>query len=680
MHLNALFLSVLSVTLSASFVALLVMALRLLFRKAPRGMVCALWLLLALRLLVWQLPTSQVSVVPEALSSGSVVSKLEEVYPGPLTQTAENVAALRESGRQAEAPVISEAPGQAAPATQPNPPTAAKPLGEQLLSILPFLWAGGVVLMFLFMVGSYGRIWKKSRLSVRQEGNVYHCDEPGTPFVFGLIRPRIYIPSDLSAEARACVLAHERAHIARKDPLWKLLAYLLLCLHWFNPILWLSFVMLCRDMERACDERAIKDKSLDYRKAYSAALLSLSAPKSWISACPLAFGEVGIKERVTAALHYKKPAVRTVAALVLVALLAAGCTLTNPTASTTGAGTAEAPTAPKVEQGHIYLYGEMRHHDMSILEQELALWGGFYAQGVRDLFMEMPCYCAEYLNQWMRADSDAILDQLFRDWGEIHDDITNDLILFRQIKKDYPETVFHGTDVGHSYQTTGERFLADLRAAGGENTETYTLAQENMEQGKLYHAKVEADRPAGTAYASTYRENCMTQNFIREYEKLSGATVVGLFGAPHTNPESMNYYGTVYSMARQLALRYKDILHSQVLFYAAEPVQPLRLDRLQIAGKEYEAAYFGVQDLSQSPFPYQQREYWRLENAYTDFANNPRTGEVLPYHNFPMEIENGQVFVIAYTRDDGSIEHRYYRSDGDLWNGQQTTVAFSLGE
>lgn len=334
MNFQNLFLQLLKVSLSASIVAGLVMLLRLCFRKAPRGLVCALWLLVAVRLLIPNLPESKVSVLPEAVSSGSAVTKVVNTVPEGVEIIRSDDPSFMEIVERRDAIPKRDSSGQSYVIVSRENYKAPKTLGEIWLPVLTKIWQAGAVLMLLYMAWTYFKVWQKSRLSVHQEDSIYFCDEPGTPFVFGLFRPRIYVPSDLSDEALTCVLAHEQAHIARRDPFWKLLGFLLLCLHWFNPVLWFSYVLLCRDIEKACDERAFRGQTISYRKVYSSALLALNAPKHWISACPVAFGEVGVKERVKAALRYKKPAKWIVAAMVAVSVIAAGCALTNPKGTT----------------------------------------------------------------------------------------------------------------------------------------------------------------------------------------------------------------------------------------------------------------------------------------------------------------------------------------------------------
>ena len=189
----------------------------------------------------------------------------------------------------------------------------------------------------------------------------------------------------------------------------------------------------------------------------------------------------------------------------------------------------------EMQQGQIYLYGEA-HADAECLEKELELWGELYADGVRDLFVETPYYTAAYLNEWMHAESDDVLGLLYQDLSGTQNHSQEVLDFYRQIKRDYPETVFHGTDVGHQYGSTGARYLAKMRAAGQTDSEAYA-----------------------------YRENCMVQNFVREYEALSGATVMGVYGAMHTDPESPDFSGKVDSMAKQLAARFGDALHAEDL-------------------------------------------------------------------------------------------------------------------
>lgn len=316
-------------------------------------------------------------------------------------------------------------------------------------------------------------------------------------------------------------------------------------------------------------------------------------------------------------------------------------------------------------EGDIFLYGE-EHGSESILEKEFQLWYTYYHEdGMRDLFVELPYYTAEFMNLWMQAADDTILEELYQDWEgtAIHTQLVMDF--YRRIKSECPETVFHGTDVGHQYATTGKRYLEYLASCGQEESESYQLAQENIQQGKRYYQYSD----------NVYRENRMADNFLREFDNLGAEAVMGIYGTAHTGVEAMEYStGRIPCMANQLKEYYGDKLHSVNLTYR----EVLRTDVIELNGKEYMASYFGQADLS-AIFPeYQFREFWRLEDAYNDFKDNSVTGNVLTYDNYPMEIQTGQVFVIQYTKTDGSVITEYHRSSGNKWRGFPATEEFRI--
>lgn len=319
--------------------------------------------------------------------------------------------------------------------------------------------------------------------------------------------------------------------------------------------------------------------------------------------------------------------------------------------------------------GEIFLYGE-EHSAANILEKEFELWSSYYQNdGVRDLFVELPYYTAEFMNLWMKSDGDDIFDSLYQDWAGTAMHSQEVVDFYKRIKNECPETVFHGTDVGHQYDTTGKRFLEYLESIGQQQSEPYRLSQENIRQGQDYYQHSD----------NAYRENTMVENFIREFDSLNGATVMGIYGSAHTNIEA-TAYGTnsVPCMANQLYQKYGAALHTEDLTSLAHNNEAFRIDTLKIGEKEYTALYFGKVDLS-AVFPdYQCREFWRLENAYDDFKDNSTTGNVLPYDNYPMEVETGQVFVIDYTKADGSVVREYHRSDGNTWQGSLTTEEFAV--
>ena len=239
------------------------------------------------------------------------------------------------------------------------------------------------------------------------------------------------------------------------------------------------------------------------------------------------------------------------------------------------------------------------------------------------------------------------------------------LDFYRTVKEGCPETVFHGTDVGHQYDSTGARYRDYLEERGLTDTEDYRLTLEAIEQGEAFTEQG----------SDVYRENRMAENFIREFEALGGGSVMGIYGAAHTDPDTMaDSAGTVPSMAAQLTERYGDALRTEDISWMAW--EPQGTDTLTVAGKEYQASYFGEEDISGWSEDCQSRAFWRLEGAYEDFRDCPEGNDVLPYDNYPIPIEAGQVFVIDYTRKDGTSERKYYRSDGEVWNGMDCTTEF----
>ena len=306
-----LFLEVLNSSFATSWLVLAVILVRLLLKKAPRSLVCGLWALVALRLIFGGieapfslLPSDQI-IPPESL-----FEQAPAIHSGvPILDNAIN-------------PVYTES-------LRPTAGASVNPL-QVWLAVFANLWILGAAAMTLWAVNSWLRVRRQVRESIPTEDGVFLCDRIGSPFIFGLFRPRIYLPSDLSAPSSAHVIAHEKAHLARRDHWWKPLGFALLTVNWFNPAMWLAYILLCRDIEMACDEKVVLGLTLEDKKAYSAALLRCSVNSRRITACPLAFGEVGVKQRVKSVLNYKRPAFWVIlAAAGLTIVLAVGL-LTSP--------------------------------------------------------------------------------------------------------------------------------------------------------------------------------------------------------------------------------------------------------------------------------------------------------------------------------------------------------------
>lgn len=306
------FLTLVNRGLSAGWLVLAVIAARFLLKKAPRWAVCALWGLVALRLLCPFSPESPLSLIPDA----------QPVSPEAVWNT---VPAVEMAPDATEAPVspVLEA---VLPDGLPVSPTPA----QRIVAAASILWCAGLAGMALYTLVSYRRLSRRVKGAVRIDGNLYQGAAIPTPFVLGVLRPRIYLPNTLSREDMPYVIAHERAHIRRRDPLWKALGFGLLSIYWFQPLLWLGYALFCRDMELACDEKVARALSPSHRANYSQALLNCSAGRRFLAACPVAFGEVGVKERVKRVLSFRRPTLLAVLAAVLICAVIAVCFLTNP--------------------------------------------------------------------------------------------------------------------------------------------------------------------------------------------------------------------------------------------------------------------------------------------------------------------------------------------------------------
>ena len=313
--MSELFLKILNMSISAGWVILAVLVLRLLLKKAPKWVRVALWGVVAVRLLCLFSIESALSLIPSAQTVRPEIM----LDPTPAVDTGVGFV------NSIVNPVI-------AGSFTPNPATSANPL-QILIPVWSVLWVAGVAAMLLYTAVSYLLLCRKVRTAVRFRDNLFQSENVASPFVLGIFRPRIYLPFRLEGERLRHVVAHEQAHIRRKDHWWKPLGFLLLSIHWFNPLAWIAYVLLCRDIELACDERVIRELGSQERADYTQALVDSSIKRNRIAACPLAFGEVDVKTRVKSVMNYKKPGFWLVVIAVVVCIAVAVCFLTDPMTS-----------------------------------------------------------------------------------------------------------------------------------------------------------------------------------------------------------------------------------------------------------------------------------------------------------------------------------------------------------
>ena len=319
MEMEMIFLNVFNRSLAAGWLILAVIVVRFLLKKAPRRLSCVLWAVVAVRLLCPFFPASSFSLIP----SGETISA-EAVRFAPAPAIDSGIPALNEALN----PMIGER-------FAPAPGTSVNPL-YIWTAVAGIVWLVGVAVMAGYALLSSLRMRSVVREAVPLESgaalpdNVWLCDAVRSPFILGIVRPKIYLPSGITREQMLCILAHEQAHVERLDHCLKPFGWLLLSVYWFHPLVWIAYMLFCRDLELACDEKVVGGMDLDGRKAYSHALLACSLQRKMIFSYPLAFGEIGVRERVKGILHYRKPAGWLAAVAVLACAAVAVCFLTDP--------------------------------------------------------------------------------------------------------------------------------------------------------------------------------------------------------------------------------------------------------------------------------------------------------------------------------------------------------------
>ena len=310
--LSEVFLKVVNMSISASWLVLAVLLLRLVLKKAPKWVSVLLWGFVAVRLICPFSIESMLSLIPSA----------ETVSPEIMMDWTPEISTGIGSVDTVINPIITQT-------FAPNPATSANPL-QILIPVAGILWLTGIMAMLLYTAVSYFLLRRRVATAVLLRNNIYQSENVDSPFVLGIIKPKIYLSYNMEDQDLEHVVAHERAHIRRKDHLWKPFGFVLLALHWFNPLMWLGYILLCRDIELACDEKVIKEMDNENRADYTQALVACSVNRRRIAACPLAFGEVGVKERVKSVMNYKKPAFWIILAAVITCVAVAVCFLTNP--------------------------------------------------------------------------------------------------------------------------------------------------------------------------------------------------------------------------------------------------------------------------------------------------------------------------------------------------------------
>ena len=412
--MNELFLKIINMSISASWLILAVLILRLVLKKAPKWVNVLLWGIVAVRLICPLSFESTLSLIPSS-----------ETIPLDIEMAAKPTI---DSGVPAINSVVNPVLSSFAPPQHVL--TSANPL-QIWIPILNIIWLIGVGALLLYTAVSYGRLCRKVDTAVRYKGNIFQSENVSSPFVLGIIKPRIYLPFNMNGQDLEHVVAHEQAHIRRKDHWWKPLGFLLLTIHWFNPLMWLAYVLLCRDIELACDEKVIKELGNEQRADYMQALVACSVNRRMIAACPLAFGEVGVKERVKSVMNYKKPAFWVIIIAVIICVGVAACFLTNPKQDRYTLRIV-VPAGSQEE----FVYTE---EEVSTVRNSIKIWSGDGLGDTEVLLFPVnktaeTGYTATYLTHGMSVEFDAENDTWFKIGVNMQNPTNEDIIVYVEVE------------------------------------------------------------------------------------------------------------------------------------------------------------------------------------------------------------------------------------------------------
>ena len=411
--MNELFLKIINMSISASWLVLAVLILRFVLKKAPKWINVLLWGIVAIRLICPFSFESTLSLIPSA-----------ETIPLNIgMDTTPTINSGISAINNAVNPIIS----------QSNTPMAGASVNllQITIGIYEYIWIFGMIALALYTAISYWRLRRKVDTAVRYKDNIFQSENVSFPFVLGIIKPRIYLPFKMNGQYLEYVVAHEQAHICRKDHWWKPLGFLLLMIHWFNPLMWLAYVLLCRDIELACDERVIKELGNEQRGDYTQALVACSVNRRMIAACPLAFGEVSVKERVKSVMNYKKPAFWVIIISVIVCVGVAVCFLTNPKQDSY---TLRIVVPAGSQEKFVYT-----DEEVSTIKNSIKIWSG---DGLGDTEVILSPvnkttetrYTATYLTHGMPVEFDAEKDTWFKIGVNMQNSTNEDIIVYVEVE------------------------------------------------------------------------------------------------------------------------------------------------------------------------------------------------------------------------------------------------------
>ena len=411
--MSDLFLKIVNMSISASWLVVAVLILRLVLKKAPKWVNVLLWGIVVVRLICPFSFESALSLIPSAETFP------EKIISGPSFDVQTGITPIDNRINDYLGDRYFE--GVTVPTNN----------GNNVMTILTIVWIIGILLLATYTIISYQRLNRKVDTAVHYKDNIFQSENVSSPFVLGIINPRIYLPFSMNEQDMEHVVAHEQAHIRRKDHWWKPLGFFLLTIHWFNPLIWWAYVLLCRDIELACDEKVIKGLSNEQRADYTKALVACSVNRRMIAACPLAFGEVGVKERVKSVMNYKKPAFWVIIIAVIVCVGVAICFLTNPKQDRY---TLRIVVPAGSQEEFVYT-----DEEVSTVRNSIKIWSGDGLGDTEVLLFPVnkaaeTGYTATYLTHGMPVEFDAEKDTWFKIGVNMQNPTNEDIIVYVEVE------------------------------------------------------------------------------------------------------------------------------------------------------------------------------------------------------------------------------------------------------
>ena len=525
--MSEIFLNIVNMSISAGWLVLAVLLVRFILKKAPKWISVLLWGFVAFRLICPFTFESILSLIPSA----------QTIHPNIMMDATPEIHSGIASFNSMINPIVTET-------FAPNMGDSMNPL-QLWIPLAAIGWIVGIATMLIYTAVSYFLLRRKVATAVLLKENIFQSENVDSPFVLGIIRPKIFLPFQMDEQALEYVIVHEQAHIRRKDHWWKPFGFVLLAIHWFNPLVWIGYILLCRDIELACDEKVIKELDSNGKADYTQALVTCSVNRRSIAACPLAFGEVGIKQRVKSVMNYKKPTFWIIILSVVICLTIVTCFLTNPISNTLGTiencnldAVTQKNTAAFVSDGNAQWYiGAVERsmleqlYDLRISRKEISLDRSYERDRSNTLILNLPSH---EIGQIMTSYIGGTFIHFNEDFTEVWvDDHTNATLSYKVLKPEKAKSLYGAfkalTKNHDANREVAETFTSDFATYYKNVDGTWQM------NGLVYQYRLEITGRMPRASVETtfvYLSNLESISFERAYMAAGLSSNISSYFAP----------------------------------------------------------------------------------------------------------------------------------------------------